>query len=125
MKLRHIANNVTELEFGTSPAITVLFSYDTPVAACIPGKGWFRTETRHSVTTSRHINQWLDGAKAQEIPQAWFDSLASRQEAVIEVLKDKLQQIERLGREADGTLVDVRAMLGDIARSALSLAEEV
>lgn len=31
-----------------------------------------------------------------------------------------LEQIERLGREADGNLVDVRAMLGDIARAAIS-----
>jgi len=33
-----------------------------------------------------------------------------------------LSQIERLSREADGGLVDVRAMLGDIARSAISKA---
>lgn len=31
-----------------------------------------------------------------------------------------LEQIERLGREADGNLVDVRAMLGDIARAAIA-----
>lgn len=33
-----------------------------------------------------------------------------------------LEQIERLSREADGNLVDVRAMLGDIARAAISKA---
>ncbi len=33
-----------------------------------------------------------------------------------------LQQIERLSREADGSLVDVRAMLGDIARAAIAKA---
>lgn len=33
-----------------------------------------------------------------------------------------LQQIERLGREADGNLVDVRAMLREIARAAIAKA---
>lgn len=33
-----------------------------------------------------------------------------------------LEQIERLGREADGSMVDVRAMLGDIARAAIAKA---
>ena len=33
-----------------------------------------------------------------------------------------LEQIERLSLEADGTLVDVRAVLGDIARAAIAKA---
>lgn len=33
-----------------------------------------------------------------------------------------LQQIERLSREADGSLVNVTAMLGDIARAAIAKA---
>lgn len=35
-----------------------------------------------------------------------------------------LEQIERLSREADRSLVDVRAMLGDIARAAIRKALE-
>jgi len=35
-----------------------------------------------------------------------------------------LEQIERLSREADASLVDVRAMLGDIARTALANAAQ-
>jgi hypothetical protein len=35
-----------------------------------------------------------------------------------------LRQIERLSREADGSLVDVRAMLGGIARAAIVKMEE-
>ncbi|QDX22155.1 hypothetical protein FP568_13400 [Pandoraea pnomenusa] len=35
---------------------------------------------------------------------------------------EALEQIERLSRTADGKLVDVPAMLGDIARAALSKA---
>ena len=38
-------------------------------------------------------------------------------------LLDALKQIERLSREADSNLVDVRAMLGDIARDAIAKAE--
>jgi hypothetical protein len=33
-----------------------------------------------------------------------------------------LEQIERLGREADGNFVDVRAMLSEIARAAIAKA---
>lgn len=73
MKLRPIASNMTEVE--TSKA-TVLFSYRTPVAACMnDGTGFIRTSTRWSVTTSRHINKWLAGAKAREVDQADLDTL--------------------------------------------------
>lgn len=37
-------------------------------------------------------------------------------------LLTSLEIIERLSREADGSLVDVRAMLGDIARAAITKA---
>ena len=37
----------------------ILFSYGTPVAYFNPGPGYFRSEVRHSVTTSRHVNDWL------------------------------------------------------------------
>jgi len=74
MKLKPIKANMTEVE--TSKA-TILFSYSTPVACCMnDGSGYFRTDCRWSVTTSRHINQWLDGAKAEEREQRFFDNLA-------------------------------------------------
>ncbi len=75
MNLRPIASNMTELELNGG--ITVLFSYKTPVAACLPGKGWYRTEKRWSVTTSKHIGKWLDGVKAEEKPQSFFDNLTA------------------------------------------------
>jgi len=80
MKLHQISPNVASVEFGNAPRITVLFSYNTPVACCISGRGWFRTSKKWSVTTSKHINQWLDGAKAEERPQEFFDELAGRDE---------------------------------------------
>jgi len=55
--------------------MTILISYKTPVACFISGEGFYRTDTFHSVTTSRHINQWLDGREALELPQNYFDSL--------------------------------------------------
>lgn len=72
MELRPIASNMTELVTG---GCTVLFSYRTPVAAYTPTQGYVRTSKKWSVTTSRHINKWLQGVKAHEMPQDFFDSL--------------------------------------------------
>ena len=57
MRITPIAANQTEVEL--SDGTCVLFSYKTPVAALVPGKGWIRTSTKFSPTTSRHINRWL------------------------------------------------------------------
>ena len=57
MKLRQIKSNVTEL---TLDNITIMFSYETPVAG-YDDQGAFRTDTKYSVTTSRQINQYLGG----------------------------------------------------------------
>jgi hypothetical protein len=52
-----IANN--QNEFTASDGTTVFFSYKTPVAAFIPGKGVIKTSKKWSVTTSKHVNSWL------------------------------------------------------------------
>jgi hypothetical protein len=76
LRLRKTGPNVTELRTGGGAF--VLFSYDTPVAAIIPGSGWFRTEKHHSPTTSRHIGQRIPaGAEVEWRPQTWFDGLLS------------------------------------------------
>lgn len=72
MKLTKLGPSTTEIEIGD---VTVLFSYKTPVACHVAGEGYFRTEERHSVTTSKHINRWLDGNAAKEMPQSYFDDL--------------------------------------------------
>ena len=73
MKLKPIASNMTEVETDVA---TILFSYQTPVACCMnDGSGYFRTSHRWSVTTSKHINKWLDGAKSSEADQSFFDNL--------------------------------------------------
>jgi len=72
MELNPIGPNQTELRFDNGTVI--LFSYKTPVAANVDGV-FYRTTTKHSVTTSRHINQWLGRAKARPQPQEWFTLL--------------------------------------------------
>ena len=52
MKLRQIASNMTELAVDSA---SILFSYETPVAGW-DDDGAFETETKYSVTTSKHIN---------------------------------------------------------------------
>jgi len=72
MQLTPIASNMTEVE--TSEA-RVLFSYRTPVAAYVFGEGMVRTAKYWSVTTSRHINKWIDGVPAKEVEQTYLDNL--------------------------------------------------
>lgn len=72
MKLNNLGANQTEISLNDN--MTVLFSYKTPVAANIGGQ-LYRTDCRWSVTTSKHINKWLNGAKAEYKEQAFFDGL--------------------------------------------------
>mgnify|MGYP001311696988 FL=1 len=72
MQLTPIASNMTEIETDSA---RVLFSYRTPVAAYVFGEGFVRTENWYSVTTSRHINKWLDGSTAKEVSQTYLNNL--------------------------------------------------
>ena len=64
---------MTEVEIKGA---TVLFSYETPVA-CRSLNNYYRTDKKWSVTTSKHINKWLDGVIAESKPQQFFDNLTS------------------------------------------------
>lgn len=81
LSIKPVGSNMTELHFSGG---VVLFSYRTPVAALLAGKGYFRTAKKWSVTTSKHINKWLDGVTAAEMPQEFFDGLVDQ----FEVVKD-------------------------------------
>jgi hypothetical protein len=73
LSVKPIASNMTLLE---TPAHIVLFSYQTPVASFDKTTYSFnRTAKKWSMTTTRHINKWLDSAKAVEQPQEYFDTL--------------------------------------------------
>lgn len=76
MNLNPIKANMTELEINGS---LILFSYKTPVAMLKLDGGVYRTSKFWSVTTSKHINQWLKNfdmeIKPIEKPQSFFDEL--------------------------------------------------
>lgn len=72
MKLKPLGANRTELTLPNGDV--VFFSYQTPVAASRNGGGFVRTAEHYSVTTSRHINQWLAGRNAATVPQSEMES---------------------------------------------------
>lgn len=73
MKLNPVGSNQTEVEINGN---TVLFSYKTPVAVFVPGKGALCTTTKYSCTTSKHIGlavrRW--GATRVNVPQSEIDA---------------------------------------------------
>ena len=76
MKLTPIAANQTEVSINDGTQI--FFSYRTPVAAYLPERGYVRTATYWSKTTSRHINKWLQNVNnVSEIDQGVLDNLAA------------------------------------------------
>jgi hypothetical protein len=78
MIVQQIGSNQTEVQLADGTV--VLFSYSTPVAALVPGKGWIRTTTKHSTTTSKHTNAWLSkncGGTVQDVPQWELDQLVA------------------------------------------------
>ena len=77
MKLTPIAANQTEVSYNDGTQ--VFFSYRTPVAAYLPERGYVRTATYWSKTTSRHINKWLQNVNnVSEIDQGVLDNLNSK-----------------------------------------------
>ena len=72
MQLTPIASNMTEVETDSA---RVLFSYRTPVAAYVYGVGYVKTDKWWSVTTSRHINKWIDKCTVREVSQTYLDNL--------------------------------------------------
>ena len=72
MQLTPLASNMTEVETDLG---RVLFSYRTPVAAYVYGVGYVKTDKWWSVTTSRHINKWIDNCTVREVSQTYLDNL--------------------------------------------------
>jgi len=60
MILRQLGSNQTELSLNNGNSI--FFSYETPVAGHDLIKGYFKTGTYYSRTTSKHINNYLKHA---------------------------------------------------------------
>ena len=76
MKLKNLGANKTQLTM--TEGTVIFFSYQTPVAALLPSGQYVRTAKKWSVTTSKHINQWLGPFKDNAItqPQEFFDNIA-------------------------------------------------
>ena len=74
MKLNQIGSNQTEIT--TARGNKVLYSYETPVAAWTE-QGAFRTATKYSVTTTKHITAYLGKDVGKVVDQKFFDSLVS------------------------------------------------
>lgn len=73
LTVKPIASNMTLIDTDSH---IVLFSYSTPVASFDKSNyQFYRTAKKWSVTTTRHINKWIDGVKAIEQPQEYFDNL--------------------------------------------------
>ena len=71
--LVNIASNMTEVK--TNNGEYILFSYSTPVAG-YDDKGAFRTNIWYSMTTTRHINKYLDGKDVgRVVEQEYINSL--------------------------------------------------
>ncbi len=80
MKIKQLGSNRTELESGN---LTILFSYETPVAVWDRNIGdYFVTEKTWSNTTSKHVSAWIrshgrEKADVEKKSQEWFDRLVS------------------------------------------------
>ena len=76
MKLKPIGSNMTELNIN---GISILFSYETPVAG-YNSNGAFKTDKHYSRTTTKHINKYLgkDSDNAELVSQVFIDLLVNK-----------------------------------------------
>lgn len=77
MKLISLGANVSELKFEK---LSILISYETPVAVRGERGICIKTSKVWSATTSRHINKWFaaeikQGCPPFTKPQSYFDNL--------------------------------------------------
>jgi hypothetical protein len=73
MKLKPIGSNMTELNTN---GISILFSYETPVAG-YDSNGAFRTDKHYSSTTTRHINKYLGKGTGRLVSQEFINNLVN------------------------------------------------
>lgn len=71
MKINILGAHCAEL---VADNVTVLFSYQTPVAAIIDGL-YYKTDFKWSTTTSMHINSFLQNHNAIVKPQKFFSNV--------------------------------------------------
>ena len=76
MKLHPVGSNQTEIE--RADGTTVLYSYKTPVAVFVPGRGALCTMQKYSKTTSSHISKAVKrwGATRHHVTQETINEYA-------------------------------------------------
>lgn len=74
MYVNQLGPNQTLIAIG---ADNFFYSYNTLVAAQVGGK-FYRTSQKYSVTTSKHINKWLEGVKAIEVSQNELERMSDK-----------------------------------------------
>lgn len=72
--VKRIDNTHARVITETATGVRVLVSYDTPVAYEMDGKK-YRTSTKWSVTTKRHLRDWYP---YEEVPQSEVDAMLKR-----------------------------------------------
>ena len=63
--IRNFASNMRESVDNKGNII--LISYETPVAVKMATGEYYRTKTKYSQTTSKHIGKWLDYYNARKL----------------------------------------------------------
>jgi len=76
MKVRNVGSNQTEVEL--SNGTIVLYSYATPVAAFVHGRGGLCSSKKYSATTSRHVSKAIErwGCSKTIVDQVEIDDIA-------------------------------------------------
>ena len=76
LRIKPIAENVTELTYRRDDGedISVLFSYETPVAG-YDHNGAIRTDKHDSKSTTKHINDYFRGFTARVVPQQYIEGM--------------------------------------------------
>lgn len=74
MELQRLGANVAVINLHNGTRI--LFSYDTPVAAYIPGEGYIKSERFFSRTTTGHVSQFAKGNMARTVTHETMAKLA-------------------------------------------------
>jgi hypothetical protein len=99
MKLSRIGANQTCINHNNGTE--VFFSYDTPVAVKLPNYEYLKTNVKYSVTTTKHINKWLDGVNAEEVSQDVINNLAEGNDYIKYTDEEKeLTTLEELSNQA-------------------------
>jgi hypothetical protein len=68
--MRLVNLTVTSTEIQLADGTEILFSYETPVAARIPGRGFVRTDKFYGKATKKHIEMWLKDKLGRDVVPA-------------------------------------------------------